>query len=279
MLVVQTALQERVKIANGRQFFLAHLHRHELASTRHQKHSPRFRTTPSRDLQPWPNPNPPAGPSFTLPLVAVSTTARSSRSTTTPSSAPIWRRGGVLLPITTNVTTPCRKSSWSVSNRAAYWSERSAAAAMASAPFCSGWCATWPSVLNGHTASGANVLRRTIGTCKPCPTTTPARRTPSIALGHGIVPRGGPTPGTTSAVQRPASVSPGGVVAAAVPGKPADSRHRPPLGLRRRTVTSRVRQGAWQEFKAALLEVVAFHYPGSAAEVERECANLLACLG
>src|SRR5262249_8572391 len=30
---------------------------------------------------------------------------------------------------------------------------------------------------------------------------------------------------------------------------------------------------ARQEFKAALLEVVAFHQPGSAAEVEQECAN------
>jgi RNA polymerase sigma-70 factor (ECF subfamily) len=36
---------------------------------------------------------------------------------------------------------------------------------------------------------------------------------------------------------------------------------------------------ARQEFKAALLEVVAFHHPGSPAEVEQECANLLACLG
>jgi RNA polymerase sigma-70 factor (ECF subfamily) len=36
---------------------------------------------------------------------------------------------------------------------------------------------------------------------------------------------------------------------------------------------------ARQEFKAALLEVVAFHHPGSPAEVEQECANLLGCLG
>jgi RNA polymerase sigma-70 factor (ECF subfamily) len=36
---------------------------------------------------------------------------------------------------------------------------------------------------------------------------------------------------------------------------------------------------ARQEFKAALLDVVAFHHPGSAAEVEQECANLLVCLG
>jgi RNA polymerase sigma-70 factor (ECF subfamily) len=36
---------------------------------------------------------------------------------------------------------------------------------------------------------------------------------------------------------------------------------------------------ARQEFKAALLEVVAFHHPGSPAEVERECADLLANLG
>ena len=36
---------------------------------------------------------------------------------------------------------------------------------------------------------------------------------------------------------------------------------------------------ARQEFKAALLQVVAFHHPGSPAEVEQECANLLACLG
>jgi RNA polymerase sigma-70 factor (ECF subfamily) len=36
---------------------------------------------------------------------------------------------------------------------------------------------------------------------------------------------------------------------------------------------------ARQEFKSALLQVVAFHHPGSAAEVEAECANLLACLG
>ena len=35
---------------------------------------------------------------------------------------------------------------------------------------------------------------------------------------------------------------------------------------------------ARQEFKAALLEVVAFHHPGSAAEIEQECANLLAAL-
>ena len=35
---------------------------------------------------------------------------------------------------------------------------------------------------------------------------------------------------------------------------------------------------ARQEFKAALLEVVAFHHPGPAAEVEQECANLLAVL-
>jgi RNA polymerase sigma-70 factor (ECF subfamily) len=36
---------------------------------------------------------------------------------------------------------------------------------------------------------------------------------------------------------------------------------------------------ARQEFKAALAEVVAFHYPGSPEEVERECANLLSLLG
>jgi RNA polymerase sigma factor (sigma-70 family) len=35
---------------------------------------------------------------------------------------------------------------------------------------------------------------------------------------------------------------------------------------------------ARREFKAALLEVVAFHHPGSAAEVEQECTNLLAVL-
>jgi RNA polymerase sigma-70 factor (ECF subfamily) len=36
---------------------------------------------------------------------------------------------------------------------------------------------------------------------------------------------------------------------------------------------------ARQEFKAVLVEVVAFHHPGSPAEVEQECANLLAHLG
>jgi RNA polymerase sigma-70 factor (ECF subfamily) len=36
---------------------------------------------------------------------------------------------------------------------------------------------------------------------------------------------------------------------------------------------------ARQEFKAALLEVVAFHHSGSPAEVEQECANLLTSLG
>jgi RNA polymerase sigma factor (sigma-70 family) len=36
---------------------------------------------------------------------------------------------------------------------------------------------------------------------------------------------------------------------------------------------------ARQEFKTALFEVVAFHHAGSAAEVERECADLLVCLG
>lgn len=35
---------------------------------------------------------------------------------------------------------------------------------------------------------------------------------------------------------------------------------------------------ARQEFKAALLGVVAFHHPGSPPEIEEECANLLACL-
>jgi RNA polymerase sigma-70 factor (ECF subfamily) len=35
---------------------------------------------------------------------------------------------------------------------------------------------------------------------------------------------------------------------------------------------------ARQEFKAALLEVVAFHHPGSAAEVEQEAASLLKAL-
>ena len=35
---------------------------------------------------------------------------------------------------------------------------------------------------------------------------------------------------------------------------------------------------ARQEFKAALLEVVAFHYPGRPAEVEQEAANLLSAL-
>jgi RNA polymerase sigma factor (sigma-70 family) len=36
---------------------------------------------------------------------------------------------------------------------------------------------------------------------------------------------------------------------------------------------------ARQEFKTALMEVVAFHHAGSAAEVELECANLLTYLG
>ena len=35
---------------------------------------------------------------------------------------------------------------------------------------------------------------------------------------------------------------------------------------------------ARREFKAALAEVVAFHHPGSAAAIERECAELLALL-
>jgi RNA polymerase sigma factor (sigma-70 family) len=35
---------------------------------------------------------------------------------------------------------------------------------------------------------------------------------------------------------------------------------------------------ARQEFKAALAEVVAFHHPGTPAEVEHECANLLSLL-
>jgi hypothetical protein len=36
---------------------------------------------------------------------------------------------------------------------------------------------------------------------------------------------------------------------------------------------------ARQEFQATLAEVVAFYHRGSAAEVEQECANLLARLG
>jgi RNA polymerase sigma-70 factor (ECF subfamily) len=36
---------------------------------------------------------------------------------------------------------------------------------------------------------------------------------------------------------------------------------------------------ARREFKAALVEVVAFHHPGTTAEVEQECANLLTSLG
>jgi hypothetical protein len=36
---------------------------------------------------------------------------------------------------------------------------------------------------------------------------------------------------------------------------------------------------ARQEFQAALLEVVAFHHPGTPAEVEQACANLLTSLG
>ena len=35
---------------------------------------------------------------------------------------------------------------------------------------------------------------------------------------------------------------------------------------------------ARQEFKEALLDVVAFHHPGSPGEVERECAELLGLL-
>ena len=35
---------------------------------------------------------------------------------------------------------------------------------------------------------------------------------------------------------------------------------------------------ARKEFKAALVEIVSFHHPGSAAEVEEECVNLLAVL-
>jgi RNA polymerase sigma factor (sigma-70 family) len=36
---------------------------------------------------------------------------------------------------------------------------------------------------------------------------------------------------------------------------------------------------AREEFRAALLDVVAFHHPGSPAQTERECAELLALLG
>lgn len=36
---------------------------------------------------------------------------------------------------------------------------------------------------------------------------------------------------------------------------------------------------AREEFKAALMEVVAFHHPGSPAEVEQECSSLIASLG
>ncbi len=34
-----------------------------------------------------------------------------------------------------------------------------------------------------------------------------------------------------------------------------------------------------QEFKTALAEVVRFHHPGTAAEIEHECVNLLSLLG
>jgi RNA polymerase sigma factor (sigma-70 family) len=36
---------------------------------------------------------------------------------------------------------------------------------------------------------------------------------------------------------------------------------------------------AREEFKAALMEVVAFHHPGTAAEVEQECSSLIVSLG
>ena len=36
---------------------------------------------------------------------------------------------------------------------------------------------------------------------------------------------------------------------------------------------------ARQEFKTALAEVVGFHHPGTPAEIERECVNLLSLLG
>lgn len=36
---------------------------------------------------------------------------------------------------------------------------------------------------------------------------------------------------------------------------------------------------ARQEFKAALVEIVEFHHPGTAAEIECECVNLLSLLG
>jgi RNA polymerase sigma-70 factor (ECF subfamily) len=36
---------------------------------------------------------------------------------------------------------------------------------------------------------------------------------------------------------------------------------------------------ARQEFKAALLVVVAFHHPGAPAEVERDCTHLLWLVG
>jgi RNA polymerase sigma-70 factor (ECF subfamily) len=36
---------------------------------------------------------------------------------------------------------------------------------------------------------------------------------------------------------------------------------------------------ARQEFKAALLQVLAFHHPGSAADIEQQCSDLLAILG
>jgi RNA polymerase sigma-70 factor (ECF subfamily) len=54
------------------------------------------------------------------------------------------------------------------------------------------------------------------------------------------------------------------------------------VAVRWQTEAARLHQEyarARQEFRTALLDVVAFHHPGTAADVEQECANLLELLG
>ena len=208
--------------------------------------------------------------------------AGASPAVTSRSSAPCWRPAGAARRGPARSTTPCRMSSSSASAQAAC---STASRSIASRPSARSWSASSATSPGTPRAAAAPSRSPTCSRRTPAPTSRPGSRPGSIRR-HATSRRRGPgrswaRPGTSSrrGVGRPTRTPAGGSPSWSSGSRRASRSARSladggadPDRLHREYARAR------REFRAALLEVMAAHHPGTPADVERTCAQLILSL-
>jgi hypothetical protein len=222
---------------------------------------------PQTATPPCSSTNPPAGPSSAPPRPAALRTARNWPAVTSGSFVPTSARAGAAHTCGRISTMPFRRCSPSVSARVAPWKLPRQVACPAFVPSSTASSATSPPLRESARAGGGPAAG------------PPGERGEPVAavrayLGPVAHDRGRPVPAAASRRTGPEAVQ-----------RVELLRLRFEENLPIRTIAERwgvaaaERHHAYalgrQEFRAALLEVVAFHHPGSPAEVEQEAASLL----